>query len=873
MNQNWKNIHPEFSHLWGEYFQWQWKNCGFDYQQTNSWIKTDLRPWEYNIAWWLANIKKQDLYTLNRKEIELLKREYYSSEETIEWLKKGFTAEEIKQWIKKGLKPSEYNLANYLSINKYNLSEELRQKYYQAQNWLGFNYPLKKRSEVKELATVKLNLQGPLKLEGFTNLEGIYCTDNKLTSLEFCNCPKLKNVLCQQNQLTNLTLANCPNITKLVANKNQLTSLDFLQTISSEKLEMLNVSSNNISDSELTPFQNFINLRHLGLGNWYKEIIDQGVYNRFHGSLEPLANMNNLEELDLAGTDIDSGWEYLSESLQILYLFAKEMPESQVKLIAKKLRKYGEATKDRHEDDNFAPLLNKYKTNKQIQALEVEKEQFAEQQKEINYLELRVNELTNLIKNQKEKIISTFLQLLPEKELVQQLITAHLKFKKAKKQGNFSLKLKKECQRIENELEDKLGEEFVEKIQPLLDDCEELITWELELKSRLKNKSLLIEGHKHILSITDIQEEQIIVFEERNNQRQIQEFEALKQQNFLILQELKEIKTLNQSENLLDKLVSQLKSKTTLTSEELAIIAKIKELLQKKNNFLIARQETITELQQCCDQLEVALVKGKYAKNEERSKSFAIVGKATGTWTFNIIEATGEAANLTNAHFKRLFTIKKGKDFQLILQDELEIKELESTYQELIKLTNSPTEAIEPFNTEYKIYQVITNIWVDKSHLDTADMKTAIDYLQQNLNLLEKELKGQENLLKKNSNKLGLNTSASIAQEESELQSQISQLQSKLEDLKNTAKGKLKSRSLFDKDKITEEREQILQKFLTNSSVLTKEERELLEKKLTKELLTNLSQSNIQLTEKQKQYTELQNQTQAVVAQTSQWRF
>ncbi|CAG8626982.1 830_t:CDS:2 [Racocetra persica] len=271
-----------------------------------------------------------------------------------------------------------------------------------------------RRNEVKELVINNHNLEGTLKLENFPNLEELHCPDNKL--------------------------------------------------ITPERLEMLNISSNNVAESNLTPFSKFTNLKHLG-----------------------------LEELDLAGTDVDSGWEYLPESLQIFYLFAKEKPESKSSLIGEELKKYGEPGKDKDEDDDFALLLRKFK---QVQTLQ----KFEEQETEIKYLELRIQELTNLIKNQKQKIINDFLNVLPEKGLIQQLITTYLELKKTEKQKLPSRKLEKECNKFKDELEDRLGEEFVEKMQFILSDCEEL---------------------------------------EKTQQNQIAEFEKLKQENLsLQLEEL-----------------------------------------------------------------------------------------------------------------------------------------------------------------------------------------------------------------------------------------------------------------------------------------------------------------------------------------------
>ncbi|CAJ0902095.1 4491_t:CDS:10 [Entrophospora sp. SA101] len=146
---------------------------------------------------------------------------------------------------------------------------------------------LRKRNKVKEIVINNHNLAGTLKVENFPNLAGLYFPVNNLTSLECSNCPQLKAVLGQQNKLTNIVLNNCLNITKLVGNKNNLTNLNFLKDLSAEKLAMLNISSNKIDSSNLNPFRDFVNLKHLGL--------------------EPLKNLTQLEELDLAGTDIDKG--------------------------------------------------------------------------------------------------------------------------------------------------------------------------------------------------------------------------------------------------------------------------------------------------------------------------------------------------------------------------------------------------------------------------------------------------------------------------------------------------------------------------------------------------------------------------------------
>ncbi|CAJ0747001.1 12905_t:CDS:2 [Entrophospora sp. SA101] len=174
--------------------------------------------------------------------------------------------------------------------------------------------------------------------------------------------------------------------------------------------------------------------------------------------------------------------------------------------------------------DSILAIINTIKElsdrKNEIQLLKKQQSLFAEKEQQINYLELRVQELTNLIKTQKQKIIQDFLNILPEKELIQQLITTYLEFKKAEKQKLPSLKLKKQNQRIEDELIEKLGEEFVENLQPIL---------KLELEERLKGKTFLIKEQRKLLKMNSGKEEKELVNKhEKTSQEQMEKFQELK---------------------------------------------------------------------------------------------------------------------------------------------------------------------------------------------------------------------------------------------------------------------------------------------------------------------------------------------------------
>ena len=52
---------------------------------------------------------------------------------------------------------------------------------------------------------------------------------------------------------------------------------------------------------------------------------------------------------------------------------------------------------------------------------------------------------------------------------------------------------------------------------------------------------------------------------------------------------------------------------------------------------------------------------------------------------------------------------------------------------------------IKLFSADYSLFEVITNIWIGKSHLDPADMKLTIEKLVENLRKeLTKEFKEEE---------------------------------------------------------------------------------------------------------------------------------
>jgi len=116
----------------------------------------------------------------------------------------------------------------------------------------------------------------------------------------------------------------------------------------------------------------------------------------------------------------------------------------------------------------------------------------SKREEEIEFLQKNIQELNSLIEKQKKKIIDAYLNFFTEKDLLRELIATYLEYKKVQKQRLPSVKLKRQYDDLFNDLTEKVGERMMEDVQLILNDCEELATWELELES--------IGGRKQITS-------------------------------------------------------------------------------------------------------------------------------------------------------------------------------------------------------------------------------------------------------------------------------------------------------------------------------------------------------------------------------------
>ena len=231
--------------------------------------------------------------------------------------------------------------------------------------------------------------------------------------------------------------------------------------------------------------------------------------NHFYGSLEPLKNLSKLKVLDISHTNIDSGLEYLPDSLEtIVCKDMVELPRVEIirnqnkenktacSKIKEKLKGYSVFQNDYSGVYNFqawkkvqstfellAKDLEKINPNLDVQEffrqqgiflniatsrfegsveglfnlIQINKNLFEEKYREEILLGFRVQELKKLIRKQKEKIIETYLYFNPEmKTELSKLIVSCLKIARDKEKNIISFETKKEHLKTKKELEEKL---------------------------------------------------------------------------------------------------------------------------------------------------------------------------------------------------------------------------------------------------------------------------------------------------------------------------------------------------------------------------------------------------------------------------------
>lgn len=304
----------------------EWRGQGFNPEQTQECLEFGLTPStssDYFYYCWLKNSKQLTPQQVLGNEKQLREEYNHVSKKTQQWLDQNYPNEEktyniyINQQLEGVLDCSGYdNLRKIFISHQVDSSKfEIKKSSYKwrgetqktkiihcvpAQEWLDKYYPKKgtclrkrkygekhedygqTRTQITKLDIRELNLEGSLDLSDFPNLEELRCYENKLTSLNVSKCDKLKELWCSHSHLTQIPYPTNP-----------------------EQLTTLNIGNNKLLPQDLTFLSQFRNLEGLWIYN-----------NLFFGSLEPLKDLIKLRELDISYTDLNSGVEYLPNSLE-----------------------------------------------------------------------------------------------------------------------------------------------------------------------------------------------------------------------------------------------------------------------------------------------------------------------------------------------------------------------------------------------------------------------------------------------------------------------------------------------------------------------------------------------------------------------------
>ncbi|KLL02903.1 MAG: hypothetical protein MRECE_38c014 [Mycoplasmataceae bacterium CE_OT135] len=291
----------------------RWKKKGFSPEQTKLWFDCGLGKNDFGFADWLVKEKRYQPQKIRQDKVEELRDMYYAPWADIDnidedfgkynyhqqWEECNFTAQETKEWIQVGIMKDEAEFALYLKQKGFTSDTVDKQKL-RNETWLDWKYPPETRKEIKELDIRQKDLTGPLNLNDFVNLEKLNCASNSylwkqplydgcFNYLDISNCEKLIELDCSANlQLSNLILPKKgKNLIKI-----------------STSCHYCSGASNSLDD--LSIFSHLENLEKLDLH-----------YNLlFVGSLEPLKNLTKLKWLNIEYTNLDSGIEYLPDSLE-----------------------------------------------------------------------------------------------------------------------------------------------------------------------------------------------------------------------------------------------------------------------------------------------------------------------------------------------------------------------------------------------------------------------------------------------------------------------------------------------------------------------------------------------------------------------------
>jgi hypothetical protein len=620
-------------------------------------------------------------------------------------------------------------------------------------NQIEFNEKCPKESKEIEIENKK-SFEGQLIVEDYPELRELYLHSVKnIEKITLKNLTQLQECTIWDCGTQDLVIENCSQIKTLNIRSNSLTNLEFLKNL--ESLEELEIDGNAQLVEILRPYKN-------EWKDYQKDL--QEIYE--------LTKQNNFQGLVKKFWDLKKSREDLKKNVE--------------KIHQKTINK---------EIDNTEQLVSDLE------------EEFKNKEEKVNYLEQRVWELTDLNKQQKEKIINAFLRLSPEKDLLQKLIKTHLEFTEFKKKEANSSDYEERCdgyednyRNVKKQLRTKLDKETMNSVQRMLDDCEKLVEQEMELEDKLSDKSSLIKNLV-LRTIEGSKEKEKIEGYEKVHENQVQQSKAKRSNSVLLEIELaynrgkseakdEEISRMDKhlerpnyqitnfvNQQISNTFVYQIQYSQYLVDQELIKLKQRYQTLEPTNEpasdpqklkktilFLGAKRIFATKRK---DTIK-SLVK-TYEDSDESGKKYdkiALVGDYLDTVgdVASIfppagipLKLLGKAIpifiNLLKDHSEDNYA-KKFEDY--LIKDEKSLTLLQETYQSLVSSLHSNQSSdlnfalIELFNLNQNPFSQYSAFIVGKipkvnSSLDSESMKKAIELLDKHFKEFTEELQRETN--------------------------------------------------------------------------------------------------------------------------------
>ncbi|URM35773.1 DUF7619 domain-containing protein [Flavobacterium anhuiense] len=148
--------------------------------------------------------------------------------------------------------------AKLLQANGYNtIAQDLNSNYFKIDSNNNGEIEISEALNVSYLDLRESNISSLDQLSNFSNLIGLYCSNNNLEILDVSNLKKLTGLSCSTNLITDLNLSNLSKLTSLICGQNKLTSLNV------SNLTELRIIECNNNDLQSLDVSNSSHLREL----------------------------------------------------------------------------------------------------------------------------------------------------------------------------------------------------------------------------------------------------------------------------------------------------------------------------------------------------------------------------------------------------------------------------------------------------------------------------------------------------------------------------------------------------------------------------------------------------------------------------------